>query len=204
MRPPFLLILAGFSCLAPAPGAAQHLTADLSVGASGSAWRSAATFLYQVDVARRAQLGAGVRLTRFGGDHVRYRSVGSRPTGFPTHLDLAPNMWALNLAVAAQLRLHGPLSAGANLDLAGVAAGPTRTAGAVTARPARGSVFLYGNRDRGSLNSEFFLAVRVRNHVGLRVGVSHAVTGYRGTSNSGSARYLRFNTVPFVAVRWTR
>ena len=68
--------------------------------------------------------------------------------------------------------------------------------------PARGSLFIYGDRDRGSLNSEFFLGLQAGSALTLRGGVSHYVTGYRGMAGGASTRYLRFDTVPFLALRW--
>jgi hypothetical protein len=114
-------------------------------------------------------------------------------------------VYALNVAVAAEVRLGARLGVGANIDLAGVAVGPRRVAGAVELNPARWSVLQVGNGDRGSLNSEFYFSLRVSHRVQTRAGASHYVLGYRGTdsaSGSGpSARYQRFETVPFVAVR---
>jgi hypothetical protein len=183
------------------PAAAQRHTWDGSLGLSGSAWRAAVGAFWQVDIGG-LRLGAGPRLTHFAGNASNYRGRGSLPAGIPSRLALAPDVWALNLAVSGQLRLAGPLAAGANLDLVGVAAGPSRIAAATRLEPSRGSLFLYGDRDRGSLNSEFFVAVTVGRQLSVRAGVSHYVTGYRIADRSASGHYLRFDTVPFLGVRW--
>jgi len=104
--------------------------------------------------------------------------------------------------VSGELKLIRQLGAGANIDLAGVAAGPSRRSGPALLEPARGSVLLYGDNDRGSLNSEFFLRLSPNRRLRLRGGVSHYVVGYRGSDANTRTRYLRFDTVPFLAVRW--
>lgn len=99
------------------------------------------------------------------------------------------------------------LGVGASIDLAGVATGPRRAAGAVELKPARWSLLQVGTGDRGSLNSEFYLSLRVSRRVRARAGASHYVLGYRGNDGATgppSARYQRFETVPFVAVRLGR
>ena len=185
------------------PAQAQRLAWDGSIGVSGDAWRAAATGLWRVEVGRSLRLGIGARLSRYGGETSSYRSPdGNRPAALPLRVRLAPSVWGLNLAVEGQVRVFGPLTAGANLDLAGIATGSSRRDSGVKLEPARGSLFIYGDRDRGSLNSEFFLGLQAGSALTLRGGVSHYVTGYRGMAGGASTRYLRFDTVPFLALRW--
>jgi hypothetical protein len=185
----------------PAVAHGQRLAWDGSVGRSGNSWRLAAAALWEVRLGSRIRLAAGPRVTRFGGDARRYRTHDEPPAGLASRIALAPEVWALNLAVSGEVSLVGPLAAGANLDLAGVAAGASRRAGAERLGPARWSLFLYGDRDRGSLNSEYYVTVAPGRSFRLRAGVSHYVTGYRVAGGS-RARYLRFDTVPFLALRW--
>jgi hypothetical protein len=185
----------------PSPASGQAVALDGSAGHSGTSWRVSASALWEVQVGGRMRLGVGPRATRFGGDAKRYRAPDQAPAGLGTRIELAPEVWALNLFVSADLRLVGPVGAGANLDLAGVATGPGREVGGVRLRPAHGSLFRYGDSDRGSLNSEYYLAVRAGRSLYLRAGVSHYITGYRVVSSPRS-RYLRFDTVPFIALRW--
>jgi hypothetical protein len=196
--------LCSFALLvATAPAQGQRLAWDGSIGVSGDAWRAAATGLWRVDVGRTLRLGIGARLSRYGGETSSYRSPDDdRAATLPPRVRLAPSVWGLNLAVEGQVRVFGPLSLGANLDLAGIATGSSRRDSGVKLEPARGSLFIYGDRDRGSLNSEFFLGLQAGSALTLRGGVSHYVTGYRGTAGGESTRYLRFDTVPFLALRW--
>lgn len=189
--------------LATAPAQAQRIAWDGSIGVSGDAWRAAATGLWRVEVGRSLRLGVGARLSRYGGEASSYRSPEEdRPAALPRRVRLAPSVWGLNLAVEGQVRVIGPLTVGANLDLAGVATGGTRRDSGLTLEPARGSLFRYGDRDLGSLNSEYFLGWQSGSALALRAGVSHYVTGYRGAAGGASTRYLRFDTVPFLALRW--
>ena len=116
-----------------------------------------------------------------------------------------PGVFGVNVAVFGEVDVVGPLSLGANLDVLGLAAGPTRTIGSLEAKVQTVSYFLYGANDHGSLNSEFFAAVRVAPRVMVRAGLSHYETSYvvtdHGSSGSPSSRYQKFLSVPFVAVR---
>ncbi|MEO8450125.1 MAG: hypothetical protein ABI647_10070 [Gemmatimonadota bacterium] len=116
-----------------------------------------------------------------------------------------PAVFSVNLAVSGELALARRAAVGANLDVVGVATGPTRSAGSLQATPQTVSYFRYGSADRGALNSEFFLAGRVPSRLWVRLGVSHYVTDYTVTEaaapNAPGSRYQKFQTVPFVAVR---
>ena len=189
--------------LVTVPAQAQRFAWDGSIGVSSDAWRAAATALWRVEVGRSLRLGVGARLSHYGGETSSYRSPDEdRSAALPLRVRLAPSVWGLNLAVEGQVRLIGPLTAGANLDLSGIATGGSRRDSGLKLEPARGSLFMYGDRDRGSLNSEFFLGLQTGSALALRAGVSHYVTGYRGTAGGASTRYLRFDTVPFLALRW--
>lgn len=192
---------------APAPLHAQLRpdVVDLSVGAGGGSARAAVAVFRHVDVAAgRARLAYGLRLTAYGGDALDFTNRGTTRGELAAKLPIDPAVYALNAAVAGELRVAGPLGVGFNLDLLGVAAGPTRTGASVEATPSRASVFQYGSTDRGSLNSEFYVSVTASRRVRVRAGLSHFVLGYRVTDQSAGGtteRYQRFETVPFLAVR---
>jgi hypothetical protein len=183
---------------------AQRIDLDASVGFSGGAWRAAVSSQWRRDIGSRLTLGTGLRLTYYDGEAASYRNQRATTTTLPDRLPIDPAVWGLNVMVSARARVVGSLAAGANIDLVGVAGGPTRQLGAAKLDPARGSLFQYGDNDRGSLNSEFFLAVRVGPRLELRGGMSHYVVGYTATAGTSATRYLRFETVPFLGVRWRR
>jgi hypothetical protein len=109
----------------------------------------------------------------------------------------------MNLSLFGEVRLARWAFLGANLDVLGAAVGPSRRSGARTANPQTLSYFAYGTNDHGALDSEFYLAARLRETVDLRAGLSHYVTNYIVTApGEPDARYQRFESTPFLAVRW--
>ena len=181
---------------------AQRFELDGSLGYTADAWRAASSGEWRLEVVGGIALGAGLRLTYYGGDERPYRNQGTTAPGLPPNLSVDPAVWGLNLMVSGQARFVGPLGVGANIDVAGLAEGPSRNRGSAVLEPARGSLLLYGNNDRGSLNSEFFVVVAVSGHLQLRGGASHYVVGYHAADGASRTRYLRFDTVPFLAARW--
>lgn len=181
---------------------AQQLSAGAGLGVGSDIWRGDIHGQLELPMSRRLHLAAGLRLTRYGGSARAFSRQGSADGSFPASLTLDPNVWGLNLMVAIEARVLGPISAGANLDVVGIAGGPARSQGNISIRPARFSMFRYGNADRGSLNSEFYLAARVTQRLGIRGGLSHFVVGYEAEQEDGVRRYLRFADAVFVAVRW--
>lgn len=207
-----LLILAVAAApAAPATLVAQRRAAtwDLSAGFGNGAARIAVAGWLPFELARgRLRVAFGVRLTGFGGETRGFANRDRVQGALAPVLSVDPMVYALNGAVAGQVRLAARLGVGANIDLAGVAAGPRRTAGSVELAPARWSVLQGGSGDRGSLNSEFYLSLRVSQRVQARAGASHYVLGYHGTDTASgsrrSSRYQRFETVPFLAVHLSR
>ena len=191
------------------PLAAQRprLALDASVGATSGAQRAAVSTWYAI--VRRTghwDLGVGARLSAYAGAPIGYTNRGTVQGSLTSTLTIDPAIYALNGAVFGELSLIPSVAVGANLDILGLATGPTRAVGSLRATPQAGSYFRYGSGDHGALNSEFFLSLRVAESVQLRAGMSHYVTDYSvsasGTLGAPSTRYQKFQTVPFVAVRW--
>lgn len=177
---------------------------DASVGAKSGAQRAAVSAWHPVvHLAGRLQVGILARVSVYAGDPISYRNRGTVQAGLAASLTIDPAVYALNGAVFGELRLLGPLALGANLDLVGIAAGPTRTAGALSEKPQAVSYFRYGSADHGALNSEFFVSLQLAPRVRMRGGLSHYVTNYTVTdaaaAGAPSSRYQQFQTVPFVA-----
>ncbi len=191
-----------------APLAAQRSPArlDASVGGTGTAQRAAVSIWFPVArLADRVHAGFGVRVSAYAGDPRDYTNRGTAQGGLVSTLSIDPAVYALNAAVFGAFDATNRVTVGANLDVIGVATGPTRTVGSLSEKPQRLSYFAYGSRDHGALNSEFFLSVRVTPRVDLRGGASHYVTNYTvtdtGAAGGITSRYQRFETVPFIAVR---
>lgn len=215
------LSLASFAPAAGAldPGARLGQEVSASVAAASGRGTAAASWLLVLQpLSGRLRLGAGARLMGFGGGEPIAFSTGDPALiarGQTTTL-LVPDarVFSLNLEVQAVLRLLGPLEAGANIDLAGLSFGPGRTgdhrtgdpafAGPKRARVSSPNLLLIGNRDRGQLDSEFFLGWRFTEGLTLRAGLSHVATEYRTLDplDAGNRRFRRFTTQPFLGVAW--
>lgn len=188
--------------LAPTVGAGQQVDLDGSFGGGAKAWRASASSQWRLRVGGRLELGVGLRVTYYGGEPSSYRNQGAITTATPATVPVDPSVWGVNLMVSGQIDVAGPVFTGANIDVIGVAGGASSAGSNLTLKPARGSILLYGNNDRGSLNSEFFLGARLSPRFSLRAGMSHYVTGYQVSDATQRPRYLRFDTVPFLALRW--
>ncbi len=193
------------SLASPLAGQLPGVSLDASAGGTSSAQRAAVgVWRPIVNPGGRVRLGVGVRLSAFAGDPVAYTNRGPVPGILPFTVTIDPAVYSLNAAVFGEVTLTGAVAVGANLDLAGIATGPTRTVGSLQAEPQQGSYFQNGSGDHGALNSEFFLALRIAPRLRVRAGLSHYVTDYTitdtGVAGSPSSRYQRFQSVPFVAM----
>lgn len=183
----------------PAPAAGQAFALDASVGFDDKGGRASLALPARVHLGSRFTIGAGPRLTWYAGELASYRNEGEITPALPRRLPIDPSIIGLNLMVLAEWHALPWLGGGANLDLAGVATGTSHESGGASITPAHGSLFLYGSNDRGSLNSELYLTLTPAARWVLRGGVSHYVTGYRAEAGGTTSRYLRFDTVPFLA-----
>jgi hypothetical protein len=196
----------GVASLVPSLAAQRSANSfDISLGASGDVQRAAATAWLPVFApSERVHAGMGIRATAYAGKPVVYENRDLAQGGLVSTLPIDPAVYALTVAVFGEGNLGRSVAIGANLDLAGLATGPDRSVGALRATPQVGSYFQYGHADRGALNSEFYLALRLGPRLRLRAGMSHYVTNYivtdPSTAGDLSSRYQRFVTVPFVAL----
>ncbi len=122
----------------------------------------------------------------------------------PAGAHVADAVAGANLAVGSELPL-GPVSLGANLELVGLAIGAQWHQGSLQGEPQTVSLFRYGAADLGALNSEFYFLLGLSARLAARAGLSHYVTNYAVTNTAAAggptARYQRFETVPFAALR---
>jgi hypothetical protein len=141
-------------------------------------------------------------VTVYDGDPADFARVDGDVGGPAGNVGFAPKVLGAMVQVAAEVELLSGVRVGGNLDLAGYASGGDVETPIGTASVTGPSWFQNGSGDRGSLNSEAYLALRLSPNLGLRGGVSHYVVGYDLTSSEGTSRYQRFFDVPFVAVRY--
>lgn len=187
---------------------AQRLVAfDVSVGANSGGQRIAAgAWLPLATLLDRITLSGGARLTSYHGESGSFGNHGTVTAALTPTLSFPSQAVGLAIAVQAEVAIVGPLSAGFNIDLAGVAVGGDQSVAGLTARVQRGSLLLGGSPDVGALNSETYVAWAFAPTFTLRAGTTHFVTNYevRDPSSPGvpAAKYQQFKTLPFVAVGW--
>lgn len=193
-------------------------TVDLAGGAGRGLYSGAVAWNHLYEWLPRVSAGLGARLSTFtGAGHHRYTTApkGLRDAGRIRELRVhEPLVTSLNLQLVATIRLLPRVEAGLDLDLAGVSFGPGRRAlsgspdprfgGVQEVEPSRLNAFLWAARDRGSLDSEFFLAWWATDRVVVRAGVSHHVTEYRTDRalDDGNRRFRLSRSLGFLAVGW--
>lgn len=204
---PAVLIATAMALMPTIAGAQGGLSADFSFGAGADGNRTAVAALHRMGPRDgRFWFAIGARATAYAGDPVTFASRSEGADAFDGDVVIEPSVYGLNLMGEAGVHLGGRFGLGFNLDLLGIATGPDRATAAGTTSPSALSLFLYGNNDRGSLNSELFLAVRLSETARLRFGLSHYVMGYESTGNESfdATRFQRFLDAGFVAIRLGR
>ncbi len=198
-----VLLLCGGTLVAHAQRAKPTIEADVALGLgkdivtgalSGTRWHALGT-------KGKLQLGYGIRLTgAFGGaqEYITAPAELSRQNdGFlvtlfsdvknenlDTLLVPGATVFALNLAGHLRYRITERWAVGFNIDVVGVSFGsvdPSRfvsslrgsSASTEQASPTAFNLLLIGDNDRGSLNSELYVAYQLNAHWGLRAGISH-------------------------------
>lgn len=189
----------------PLPAGAQlGLAPDLSFGAGADGNRTAVALVHRLDPGGdRVWFGLGARGTAYAGDATTFASRSDGGSAFAGDVVIDPSVYGLNLFGEVGVRVGSRFAIGFNLDLLGVATGPDRATVAGVTSPAAFSMFLYGNNDRGSLNSELFGQLRLARTAHLRLGFSHYVIGYESAGNTSfdATRFQRFQDAAFVALR---
>jgi hypothetical protein len=163
---------------------------------------------------RRLNVGLGARFSSYlDGGAVAYPNgdAGLLAAGATNTLTIGrPRNDALNLMFGISARIYRGLEAGLDIDLVGVGFGPEvkgtyagtdpSFAGPQRASPTRFNLLLFGRRDRGQLDSEFFLAYWSGSW-GVRAGVSHMSTEYTTLRklDAGNDRFRASATRFFLA-----
>jgi len=158
----------------------------------------------------RIRLGAGPRLMGvFGGDGLPFSTANADLIAAGRTETIAVSglrTGALNLALSVRVRVWAGLELGANIDVVGVGFGRTRpvSSGGVhtEASPPTLNLLAFGRNDKGTLDSEFFVAWWFGERVAVRAGASHVVTELvtRTPLQDGNDRFRRSTTLFFAAV----
>ena len=214
----FLMLALVSTSLAAQSASAGGFRGDITLGnGNGATSVSLGATRMKAVLNQRLLLGLGLRTTFVAGD-LKLTPAGAKniPAGVIDTLFVASSALMLNVSGHAAVILTSRLQAGLNIDLAGVGAGASRTgsyrasAGAarttVSASPAGANVFLYGSKDQGSLNSEFFAAWAVNDRFTVRGGLSHQLVEYEAerTLSSNTKRFRSYTNLLFLGVRIAR
>lgn len=216
---PFILLAIASTSVAAQSAPSGPLKWDITAG-SGSGATSASFGALRVmrPVAYdRVQFGLGLRATYVAGD-LKLTPAGAKnvPVGVIDTLSVASGALMLNVSGHIAFILTSRLQAGLNIDLAGVGTGGSRNAtykastsaaaSKVNASPTGANLFLYGSKDRGSLNSEFFAAWALNDRLTLRGGLSHQLVEYEAerTLSSNTARFRSYSNLVFLGLRVAR
>jgi hypothetical protein len=187
---------------------------EWAIGAASDRFTGAFSFSNHHGIAlnQRIRIGYGVRYSFFTGNDLRFRTSDRDDlNGAPTEHAVVgkPVIHALNLVVHASSRILGRAELGFNIDVIGVGFGPDRRLvpeGAMSpaqqGSPTSLNLLRGSARDRGTLNSEFYLGWLLTDHFLLRGGLSHFVAEY-GTDEAfpgGSTRLRVDGNLPFIAL----
>jgi len=167
---------------------------------------------------QRLHVGLGARLTSFfGSGAVPYTTADASLISANTVNTLTvrdPQAHSLNAQFLIRFRAVAALELGFDIDLVGFAFGPSRTgdyaatdpqfAGPQPASVSGFDLLLLGKRDRGQLDSEFFLAWWFTEKLAIRAGLSHFATGYTTDNNldNGADRFRVSQNLGFLALSW--
>ena len=181
---------------------------------AGAVWQ-----MLSVDKGGRFQAGLGVRVSYFDSRSGTYEqterlggsngAVAPADAVIPERLSVqAPKLTTFNAALHLRVRVAGPVRIGCSIDLAGVSAGSTRlftdaqTNGAP--RVTRVNLLRGGSKDRGSLNSEFYVSADPTPRLSVRGGLSHVVNGFElHFADDYRVRYHKFGNLFFLGISYT-
>jgi hypothetical protein len=155
--------------------------------------------------------GIGLRLTQLG--DIAEAPFAGRASAIGQTLQIDNSqITALNLAIQARVRLfylpnnkRRPVWLGFTMDLAGASLGPARQSTGVLsatglASPVNSNLLLINKKDRGTLNSEFYVACSgFRNRkLAIYAGLAHVASGY----SLDNKRFQRFVSFPFMSISY--
>ncbi len=182
---------------------------DVAVSASSKNFATAASVFHMSPLIKshpKLLVGYGLRFTGFVGANQYYTTAPSRFTSpiqnpgtifsktFSENIDTVTTAtaitYSLNAVFHVQYRFSSKLSAGFNIDLAGLSFGPKREFNIISnafdpgqspvayGKPTRFNLLLTSDNDFGSLNSEFYIQYMVNLRLGFRGGYTFLFSEY--------------------------
>ncbi|TAH04525.1 MAG: hypothetical protein EAZ16_05220 [Sphingobacteriales bacterium] len=159
---------------------AQFVEGGAAFGSSQGSFSAGYNYIWYLGKAKRFFVGTGVRFIGFYGTNVNFTSappaLAGKPSSEDTLLAANPGIYALNAVVNIGYQFSKKIQVGFNIDATGVSFGPTGkpayisngVSSTVSAQPTSFNLLLIGNRDKGTLNSEFYLRYAFNNKISVK------------------------------------
>lgn len=151
--------------------------------------------LWNLTKSRKLELGVGIRFTSYFGSAKYFSSAPPALAIGNSNADSillqSPQINALNIAINIGYRISPRLNVGFNIDAIGFSFGAKKDGfyvngnqgQAIAARPTAFNILLIDNRDRGSLNSEFYMRYFFRPNLAIKMAFQHLFTEYTTDTN---------------------
>ncbi len=187
----------------------QFVDVAATIGNSQQSFAASYVYNWRLGKKKKWELGTGFRITSTSGHNLNYITAGpasiTRGTDIPFLVVVSsqktenwdtltvqnPFTTSLNASFNLGYNFTKKLFGGCNIDVVGFTVGQ-HTSATLTdkgnsiiepiAKPTAFNLLLTGDNDLGSLNSEFFLKYRLKNHFSLRAVYQFLFTEYRTTT----------------------
>lgn len=194
---------------------------DMSLGIGKKIFTGSVAWSKMFNIAwkKRIRLGGGLRFNMANvTDRTYLTAFPARPDGgtFDSlYLD-DHTVYSLNLTLNADVSFTHWLDAGLNIDVVGVSLGESTNASyrsasfspaasAEQAKPELLNVFAFGNNNRGTLNTQFYLRFWPEENCYVKAGFSlyHLTENTVNTLNYSNNRFNTYSYMGFVSLGWT-
>lgn len=206
------------------PVAAQSLVdvnraVDVAFGNGGAATTLSAglTKIGVVGKFEKVRAGLGLRGTlEVGTLNLTPQDAKFVPLSVKDTLRISVAPISLNVAAHLGYLISDKLMAGFNIDLFGYSSGGSRSgiytengtapAEGVNAKAASINIFQGGSKDRGNLNSQFFLMWALSDRHAIKAGLSHQRVEYKTDTElaSNTNRFHTFSNIVFIGAQIAR
>lgn len=116
--------------------------------------------------------------------------------------------YSVNLMLGLEYISTRKFLAGFNIDVFGGNFG-TRTFKTVgtdpvyTIKPEYTNALLGGSKDKGTLNSEYYIGYRFNDNLTVKAGLSHYLLTLEYSNNKGNGRIQSFSNLPFIHIQYS-
>ncbi|WP_025763539.1 hypothetical protein [Dyadobacter tibetensis] len=170
------------------------IDAGVAVGSSNFSGMGAFQYDHYFGKNNRIIVGTGLRFTGFSGSDLNFTTAPANLTSNDANIDTllvsSPRVYAANLMLNLGYRITDKWQAGFSIDLVGFSFGPTESPRyisngkyrTVSAKPTSPNYLLIGDRDNGSLNSQFYVKYKFSKRFGAKVAYQYLFNELRTTT----------------------